>query len=116
MAAVTPVTTKSTAGYVDPHNGIYGGAVTDGTTSLVSNGTHHANRADLKETIWYFTAIGVGDTWTSNIPGIVAVFWQPDIPDTDRGAAVLTDADTGTITFSRGGAAADGWLLVKSRG
>lgn len=118
MAAKTPVTTRSTAGYVDPGLGVYGGVAT-GTNNLVSDVDEHlVNRNGLKLSIFYFgpsasaNDIDDGDTWTSNIPGIKAVAWQgADIAD-DCVAATLTTAATGVITFAAENANSEGWLWV----
>ena len=114
MAAKTPVTTKTTSGYVEPAAGIFGG-VNPITTTLLLVGKSYAQRADLKEGIYFFSDIDDGDTWTSNIPGIVAVAWQADQADDDLIGATLTTAATGVITFQGETTNATGWLWVKSR-
>jgi len=115
MAAKTPLTTTSTAGYVVPSQGIYGG-VNAANAAMTTNGTHHASRQDLRLSIFYFTDIDDTDTWTSNIPGIVAVAWQANQADTDKVGATLTTAATGVITFDAQNANSAGWLWVLSRG
>jgi hypothetical protein len=112
-AAKTPVITKGTAGFVEPGRGVWGGVVDPGT-SIISNGKHHSGREDLKLGIFFFSTVDHGDTWTSNIPGVVATSWQADQPDTDRTCCTLIVAKTGQIEFSNG-AAATGWCWVLSR-
>jgi len=114
LGAVTPTTTKSTSGYVDPHLGMYGGVVPTDTDSMISNGKHYSNRYGFKETIWFFSSVDHDDTWASGIPNIVAVFWQSDVANTDEVGAVCTAKATGTIKFQCAANGAAGWLLVKS--
>jgi hypothetical protein len=114
MPPKTPLATKSTAGYVVPELGIYGG-VNPVATALTSVGQSHPNRSGLKMTTWYFTDIDDTDTWTSGIPGIVAVAWQANQADTDKVGASLTTAATGVVTFDAENANSAGWLWVLSR-
>jgi len=115
MAAKTPVTTTTTAGYVVPALGVYGG-VNAVNAALITNGTHTANRLGLKMGIYYFSDVDDTDTWTSNIPNIVAVAWQADQANTDKVGASLTTAATGVITFDCENANSNGWLWVLSQG
>ena len=97
MAAKTPVS-AGTAGYVDQVRGVYTGA-RGSAESILSVGTISNNRLRFRQLIFFFSDIDDGDTWTSGIPGIQAVFWSGDTEATDAVNAVLTTAATGEITF-----------------
>lgn len=114
MAEKTPITAKTTAGYVDPGKGVFGG-VNAVDAALISNGTHFADRHGFQFSIFPFADIDDGDTWTSGIHGVIAVAWQADQADTDKVGATLTEAATGTITFDAENADSNGWLWVLHR-
>ena len=113
MAAKTPVADNTTSGFTEPGKSVYGG-VNAVAASLITNGTHHADRSGLKLRVFYFSDIDDTDTWTSNIDNIVAVAWQADQADTDKVGASVTTALTGVITFDAENANSVGWLWVLS--
>jgi hypothetical protein len=120
MPAKTPVTTRSTAGYVIPEQGVYGG-VNAVSASLITNGTLHSNDKDLKLKKYFFSDIDTGDTWASGIQGAVACAWQTDQADADLGGVSITTVKStatpfGAIfTFDVENANSVGWLWVLSR-
>lgn len=86
-----------------------------------SNGTPaFLNYESLVHRVFYFDDVDTGDTWTSGIPGIVALAWSNDFSnDADFCSARLTTLATGVITFTVLGtdaADAQGFLHVWSRG
>ena len=111
MPEKTPTTTKSTAGYVDPRKGVFGG-VTTGTGNLNTLVNQRiSNRLGLQLLIFHFTSMSNGDTWTSNIKNIVAVAMQPEDANDDGSTAFLTAQTTGTITI-QAGTSTSGWLWI----
>ena len=111
MAAKTPTMTRSTAGFTEPGKSLYTG-VNAVDADLITNGTHVADRNGFKLDVFYFSDIDDADTWASGIKSIQAVAWQADQADTDKVAATLTAAATGTITFDAENANSNGWLWV----
>ncbi len=122
MAVKTPVTDNTVAGYVVPGKGMYGGVGTTTNNLLTDVDQHLADRQGLKEDIFYFGPsnsakdIDNGDVWTSNIPGIVRVFWSAADATDDLVNPVLTAAANGEITFISTNSNNEGWLLVKHGG
>lgn len=122
MAAKTPVSDRSTAGFTDATVPSVFGGVNAVDASLITQGTHHGNAGGFKLRIFHFADIDDADTWTSGISGIIAVAWQPDEADTDKVGATLTTADSttqplgGVITFDAENANSTGWLWVLSAG
>ena len=120
MAAKTPLTTKSTAGYVDPALGLYTECAgrTNSTAATTTNniksdvGDVMSNRNGLKLSVFFFTDIDSGDTWASGLKGVKATAWQGADATDDVGNAVLTAAATGTISFIVTNANSEGWLWV----
>jgi len=112
MAAITPVTTKSTAGYVDPKKGLYGGVCALADNIKSGTAEHLSNRQGLFTSIFFFSDVDNADTWTSGLPAVKACFWQGCDPDDDGGACSLLVAATGQIGFAMQNAASEGWLLV----
>jgi len=118
LPAKTPVIDNTIAGFVDPGKGVYGGVNTSTANLLTGTDEHHANRLGLKMSIFYFGPsagafdIDDEDTWTSNIPGIVAVAWQGADPDDDAVVPFLSTAATGVITFQSESDHSEGWLWV----
>jgi len=124
MAAKTPTTTKTTAGYVDPALGLYGCGPNTKTysSSVIATATNNlktdvkdliSNRNGLKLSIFFFSDIdAAGDTWTSGLPNIKACAWQPADATDDKVSAVCTAKSTGTITFVAQNANSEGWLWV----
>ena len=114
--AATLTTTKSTAGYVDPHLGMFGGVVS--VTANLNTGTNQpiANRHGLDELIWHVTDIGDADTITFGIPNIVSVWWQSEDASDDLVTVSLTTQATGVVTFKATNAANAGWILLKLGG
>ena len=114
MATTSPTTTKSTTGYVDPNHGVFGGALATGTV-LSTGGTYIPNRNGLKMSIFFFSSMSEGDTWTSGLNGVVATAWQANDADLDRVGSRLVTQGTGqtdaVIRFDVGGGGA-GWLWV----
>jgi hypothetical protein len=123
MGAETPVTTKSTSGYVDPNMpGAYGG-VNAGGVSLITTvqaatdkAGFTANIMGLKFQNFFFAAIDNGSTWASGIPNIKHMWVAGDDIDTDRVACTLTDAATGAVEFGSENANTPCWVLVASGG
>lgn len=114
MAAKTP-TAFGTSGYVDPQRSLYGGVAT-ATNNLLSDVDQHIPDAlGLKLSRFHFSDIDDGDTYTSGIPGIVAVAFQAEDIGDDHVAATLTTAATGEITFGSANANSAGWLWVAHR-
>ena len=124
MAAITPVTDKSTAGYVDPSSGLYGGlnAINASmiTTATVDNGGILLNRNGLQLSVFHFVGVSDNDTWdgTSTVApprNVIVVAFQGDDDTDDRGGVTLTTTGAGqtdpVITFSHG-SGGDGWLWV----
>lgn len=96
---------------------VYGAGSTASTTSnnLRSDvDTHYANRNGLKMSIFFFSGItnATGDTWASNIPGIVAVAWQGADATDDAGVPFLETPASGTVRFEMQNGSAEGWLWV----
>ena len=116
MAAVTPVTDNTTAGFVDPDKGVYGGVNTSTANLLSGVNQHNDDVKGLRFSRWYFSSVGNADDWTSNLPGVVAVAWQAADPDDDAGGVFLATALTGNIQFQMQNAASEGWLWVISAG
>ncbi len=114
MTAITPVTDNTTAGYVDPDRGVYGGVNTSTANLLSGVDQHNDNVKALRFTRWYFSSAGNADDWTSNIPGIVAVAWQAADPDDDAGGVYLKTALAGVVGFQMQNSASEGWLWVLS--
>lgn len=112
--AATITTTKSTAGYVDPGMGVFGGVVT--ATANLNSGTDQplSNRHGLQLQIFHVTDMGTGETIATGIPNIVAVAWQPEDCTDDVAGVCLTAQSTGTVTFIATNAANAGWLWVLS--
>ena len=119
MGAITPVTDKSTAGFVDPGNGLYGG-VNAINASLSTEGTNFLNRNGLQLSIFHFVGVSDTNTWdgTSTIApprNIQAVAWQGDDDTDDRSGVTLTTTGAGqtdpVVTWSQG-SGGDGWLWV----
>jgi hypothetical protein len=103
--------TKSTAGYVDPRMGVYGGvcAVTD---NLVSDTDQlRSNRNGLELLIFHVTAVANAETLTTYIDDIVAVAWQPEDATDDDVRVSLTTQANGILTFVAGGTR-QGWLWI----
>ena len=119
MAVKSPVTTTTTAGYVDPNRTVYGG-VNAIAADLISNGTHYPGVAGMRFTRWYFSDMDDTDTWgpTSTPappPRPVAVAWQPDQADTDICAVTITTAgEAPVITIDCENANSKGWVWVLS--
>lgn len=113
MAAKTPATGPATSGFVDPHRGVFTGAV-DGT-SMLSNGAI-ANGEGMRLQRFFFQDIDSGDTWDSGIPQIRAVAWQPDVVGDDVVTVTLSNVSTGRIGFIATNANSTGWLWVLSGG
>jgi hypothetical protein len=114
------LTTTTTAGYVNPKLGLYTCGPGRGT-STVATATNNlksdvadsmSNRNGLQMSIFFFTDIDTTDTWTSGIPGIKAVAWQPADATDDVVSPVLTTVATGIITFIATNANSEGWLWV----
>jgi hypothetical protein len=114
MAAKTPLTTRGTAGYVEPYLGVYGGVCALADNIKSGTAEHLANRNGLKLSIWFFTDVDNADTWTSGIKGVKACAWQGADPDDDGGAVSLVTAATGEIGFAMQNADSEGWLWVLS--
>ncbi len=113
MSAITPVTDTTTAGYVIPNLGVYGGEAAT-SESILTEGKRFHNRNNMKLRIYYFSSIGDGDTWTSGIKGIIACAFQADNDLNWQIVASPTVAATGVVTFQTNGAARKGWLWVLS--
>ena len=115
MAAVTPVVTRSTSGFVDPGFGVYGG-VNPINTNLIDVGTSISNRIGYQLSIFFFSAVNDTDDWTSDMNGIIAVAWQPDQANEDICAVTLTTQGTGqtsaVVTWNCQNSSSGGWLWV----
>ncbi len=114
MGVITPAITAATTGFVVPGASVYGAGSTASTSTnnLLSDvDKHYANRNGLKFSIFYFAAAANTDTWTSNIPGIVALAWQGADADDDAGVPFLSTPSSGEVTFQMQGTA-EGWLWV----
>ncbi|MEE9184212.1 MAG: hypothetical protein V3U39_06995 [Acidimicrobiia bacterium] len=111
--AATLTTTKSTAGYVDPKLGMFGGVVSVTDNLNTDTNLPVANRIGLDDLIWHVTDIGDADTIAFGIPNIVAVFWQSEDASDDLVTVSLTTQATGTVTFKATNAANAGWILLK---
>lgn len=121
MASQSPTTTRSTAGFVDPGSGLFGG-INAVNAALVTNGTQLLNRNGLQLSVFYFADIdATGDVWdassTTQPPrNVVAVAWQADTANADAVGVTLTIAGTGqtdpTIAFEAENANSNGWLWV----
>lgn len=109
MPAKTPVI-AGTSGY--PGKGTYVGVVPVASARL-STGTHQADASGDVLQKFYFANIDNADTWTSNIPNIKAVAWQPDTANSDLVGCSLTTQATGVITFTTGADDKKGWLWVE---
>ncbi len=114
MAAVTPVTDNTTAGFVDPDRGVYGGVNTSTANLLSGVDQHNDNVKALRFTRWYFISVDNADDWTSNLPGVVAVAWQGADSDDDAGGVFLATAAGGVIQFQMQNSSSEGWLWVLS--
>lgn len=116
MAAKTPVIDNTTAGYVDPDKGVYGGVNTSTANLLSGVNQHYHNVKSLRFSRWFFDDMDNADSWTSYIPGVVAVAWQGADPDDDAACPFLEDAATGKITIQSENDDIEGWLWVLSAG
>lgn len=120
MAAKVPIATAATDGFVVPGLGVYGGVQTTTNNLLTDVNEHHSNRLGLKFGFYYFgpsssaNDIDTGDTWTSNISGVVASAWQAADPTDDKVTSALTTAATGIFTFTSQNTNNQGWLWVLS--
>ena len=112
MPAKTPLTTKTTAGYVDPKLGVYGGVCALADNIKTDTAERLANRQGLFLSIFFFTDVDNADTWASGLPGVKACAWQGADPDDDGGAVSLLVASTGQIGFAMQNANSEGWLWV----
>jgi hypothetical protein len=113
MAAITPVT-QGTTGYIHPDLGVWGGVCAIGDNIRTDTAEPLANRKGLRLSIWYFATVDDADYWTSNLKGVKACAWQGFDATDDCGAATLTTAATGVITFTSEGGAMEGCLWVLS--
>ena len=108
MPAKTPVA-RGTSGF--PAEGVYAGTVAAASARL-TNATFFPNRNGMLLDIFYFADIDDTDTWSSGIPNIAAVAWQPDTATGDLIGATVTTQATGVVTFSATNANSNGWLWV----
>jgi hypothetical protein len=106
--------TISTAGYVDPDRGVYGGVNTSTADLLTGVNQHYDNVQGMRFSRWFFSDIDDTDSWTSNLPGVVAVAWQGADPDDDAVVPFLEEPVAGKITFQAENANSVGWLWVIS--
>ena len=118
MGVKTPIIDNTTDGFVVPGNGVYGGVATVTQNLLTDTDEHHSNRNGLHLSIFYFgpsnsaNDIDTGDTWASNIPGVVASAWQAADGTDDKVTSALTTAASGTFTFTSQNTNNEGWLWV----
>lgn len=110
MAAVTPATVGTT-GFL-PTSNVFAGPVA-AASERTTAGTVQSHKGSQLE-VFYFADVDNNDTWTSNIPNIQAVAWQPSNGDDDWVAATVTTQATGVVTFGTDNAASgnSGWLWV----
>jgi hypothetical protein len=111
MPAKTPATATSTAGYVDPQRGYYGGELAT-TETVLANATKANDRLNLIQEQYYFDDVDDTDTWTSGIAGIKQVAWIGNDVDVDVATASLTTAATGVITFQTSASNIKGWVVI----
>ena len=118
MAAKTPIIDNTVAGYVVPGLGVYGGVATVTQNLLTDTAEHHSNRNGLLLSFHYFgpsnsaNDIDTGDTWSSNIPGVVASAWQAADATDDKVTSALTTQAGGIFTFTSQNTNNEGWLWV----
>lgn len=110
MGAVTPSVSVSDTGYVNPHNGVFGGVATATNNLRTDVASLRNNVQGCLFTRHYFGDVSTGDTWTSNIPNIVAVAWQPADATDDAAGVFLSAQATGAVGWI--GTNAEGWLWV----
>lgn len=111
MAAITPAATAATTGFC-PQRSVFAGEVATGT-ERTTGGTIQSHTGSVLE-VYFFDDVDNNDTWTSGIPNIQAVAWQPSNGDDDWVAATVTTQATGVVTFGTDNAASTnaGWLWV----
>lgn len=106
MAAVTPELTTRGGG-------------TAASIHSYQEGTGAHAFAGCKVQQWNFRATGVsdGDTWTTNMPDLVAVLWQ-GVNASDTATAIVTSQATGVVTFTtaEGGAVQGTVYTVRGAG
>lgn len=84
------------------------------TVDRVADGKAVSNLYACREDVFYFADVDDGATWVSNNGGIVSLWWNGSIGDTDAVVATCTNAATGEVTFDTNtGSNRKGWLLVK---
>jgi hypothetical protein len=116
MAAKTPVTTKSTDGYVNPDQGYYGSdsGITV-TGNMIAAGDRKNDLKGLRHSVWFFSDIDTGDHWMSGIKGIRTVAWSPVDATDDVGGVCCAVVSSGRVNFIVTNADSQGWLHVWSR-
>ncbi len=82
-----------------------------------AGGAVQVETASLTMTIFPVETIADTQTLATGIPGILAVAWQANNIDADRGSVFVSDVATGELTFSENESGTiEGWVWILHRG